>query len=379
MSLFFLSASAIAGLVQPTIGAATTTVTSWVYYDGAFDWPGDYSFAASADYHDTSGEPRSGKADIKVSVTSAWGGWAPYPRSPDFNPKPYSTLTFSLKPTVANQKWQIYFEGVGGAALPADCTRNIASYGPAPKAGVWASYTIPLTALCAAGGALGKLVIQDQTGLSDNTWYVDNVGFDSQGTVTSPTPKPIPTPTPTPIPTPAPTPTPPVIAPIPAPITPPVSTAGTSWVYYNGTFVWPGDFSYSAAANYNDTSGDPLSGAYDTKVTLEGPWGGWLPYAKNFVFNTVGYTHLTFALKPTVDGQQWSLYFVAEGDHPLPDNCTVNVTAYGPAPVAGKWATYTVPLSTLCVLNTSVYKFAIQDKTGLAENSWYVDNVGFAQ
>lgn len=379
ISLFLLTA-AIAAASQPTIAAATTSsVTSWVYYDGKFDWPGDYSFAASADYHDVSGEPRSGRADIKVSVTSAWGAWAPYPRSPEFNAKPYTALTVSLKPTVANQKWQIFFEGLGGKALPSECTRNVASYGPAPRAGVWATYTIPLSALCVAGSSLDKLVIQDQTGLSDNTWFVDNVGFDSPATKL-----PAPTPTsPVAAPTPAPTPAPPVATPIPVPVTPPVSpsppvTAGTSWVFFNGSFDWPGDFSFSATADYRDTSGDPLSGSYDTKVTLTGPWGGWLPYAHNFVFNDAGYKHLTFSLKPTVDNQAWHLYFVAEGDHALPNDCTVNVLDYGPAPVAGKWATYTVPLSALCVANTSVYKFAIQDQTGLAENTWYVDNVGFA-
>ena len=36
-----------------------------------------------------------------------------------------------------------------------------------------------------------------------------------------------------------------------------------------------------------------------------------------------------------------------------------------------------VQLSSLGVLGTSIYKFCIQDVTGLANNSWYVDNVGF--
>jgi hypothetical protein len=29
------------------------------------------------------------------------------------------------------------------------------------------------------------------------------------------------------------------------------------------------------------------------------------------------------------------------------------------------------------VFNTSVYKFAIQDQTGLGHNTFYLDNVGF--
>ncbi|MGA2189123.1 MAG: hypothetical protein ABSH33_11350, partial [Steroidobacteraceae bacterium] len=162
----------------------------------------------------------------------------------------------------------------------------------------------------------------------------------------------------------------------PPPPPPPPPPAGTSWVYYNGVFDWPGDYSYVASPNYADTSGDPLSGPYDIKVTLEGAYGGWLPYAKNWDFNSTGYTKLTFALKPTVNNQVWWVYFVKVGDVPV--GIYLDVSKYGPAPVAGQWATYTVPLADLGVLGTDIYKFCIQDQTGLSNNSWYADNVGFA-
>jgi hypothetical protein len=171
--------------------------------------------------------------------------------------------------------------------------------------------------------------------------------------------------------TPPPPPTPPVTP--PPPPTPPV--AGTSWVYYNGVFDWPGDYSFVATPNYADTSGVPLSGPHDIKVTLTSAWGGWLPYALNWSFNSTGYTKLTFALKPTVANQKWNVYFVKVGD--IPVGISIDASNYGPAPVVGKWATYTVPLSALGVLGTDIYKFCIQDQTGLSNNTWYVDNVGF--
>jgi hypothetical protein len=151
--------------------------------------------------------------------------------------------------------------------------------------------------------------------------------------------------------------------------------AGTSWVYYNGAFDWPGDYSYDAVPNYADTSGGPLSGAHDIKVTLTSAYGGWLPYAQNWDFNSAGYTKLTFALKPTVANQKWWVYFVKVGDVPV--GIYLDVANYGPAPVVGQWNTYTVPLSDLGVLGTSIYKFCIQDQTGLSNNAWYADNVGF--
>jgi hypothetical protein len=150
---------------------------------------------------------------------------------------------------------------------------------------------------------------------------------------------------------------------------------GTSWVYYNGLFDWPGDYSFVAKADYHDKKGAPLSGKEDVKITLQGAYGGWLPYAQNWSFNSAPYKKLTFALKPTVANQQWSLYFVKVGD--IPVGISVDVTQFGPAPVVGQWNTYTVPLADLGVLGTTIYKFAIQDKTGLSNNTWYADNVGF--
>src|SRR5882757_5029237 len=132
-SLFFFFAAAAITAAQPTIAATTTTITatSWVYYNGAFNWPTDFSFAASPDYSDTSGEPRSGAHDIKVQVTSAWGGWAPVAKNYAFNDKAYNNLTISLKPTVANQKWQIYFFGGVNQPPTSGCVRNLANYGVA--------------------------------------------------------------------------------------------------------------------------------------------------------------------------------------------------------------------------------------------------------
>lgn len=165
---------------------------------------------------------------------------------------------------------------------------------------------------------------------------------------------------------------PPVV--VPPVIVPPVSV--TAWGYRAGVWSWANDFSFAARANYADTVGN--APGTDIAVTLLGAWGGWLPVmAANFVYPTAGYTKLTFALKPTRVGQKWNVYFVGVGDVALPAGCGRDVLAYGPAPVAGQWATYTIPLADLCVLGKSVYKFAIQDQTGASVNTWYVNDVGF--
>jgi len=154
-----------------------------------------------------------------------------------------------------------------------------------------------------------------------------------------------------------------------------VGTTGIFWVYTNGVFAWPGDYSFVSTIDYKDTSGAPLSPPYDIKWTVTGAWGGFQPYATNWSFDTTPYTYLRFAMKPTVAGQKAIVYFMLVGDKPV--GVSVNVLDYGPAPVVGQWAVYTIPLSDIGVANTNIYKFAIQDQTGLSSNVVYLDDIGF--
>lgn len=168
------------------------------------------------------------------------------------------------------------------------------------------------------------------------------------------------------------TPAPPVV------VVPPIVVTGpTAWGYHNGVWSWAGDYSYAAKINYADTVGSPP--ATDIAVTLTSAWGAWQPFmAANWKYSTVGYTKLTFSLKPTRAGQHWNVFFVGVGDVALPAGCGKDVLKYGPAPVVGQWAAYTVPLADLCVGGgIDVYKFDIQDQTGAAVNTWYVNDVGF--
>ena len=151
----------------------------------------------------------------------------------------------------------------------------------------------------------------------------------------------------------------------------------TFWVYYNGTFAWPGDYSFEAVPNYQDTSGGPLSGQFDVKVSVTGQWGGFQPYATNWSFDDSAYAYLTFALKPTVSNMQAQLYFMKVGDIPTGNTIDIFSGKYGPAPVAGQWNTYKIPLSDIGVQNENIYKFAIQDQTGMSTDVFYLDNIGF--
>jgi hypothetical protein len=129
-------------------------------------------------------------------------------------------------------------------------------------------------------------------------------------------------------------------------------------MYYNGVFYWAGDYSYGTVINYRDTAGAPESGAYDIAVQVTGQGGGFQPYAGSVVplydLEAGSFGYIMLDLKPTISGQAWRLSAISRlppGDvYPW---AAVNLASYGPAPVAGKWATYKVPLSALSLGMTS--------------------------
>jgi hypothetical protein len=183
------------GATLSTPSTATVTIsgsstapsgsTLWVYYDGVFNWGGDWSFAASANYKDTSGVPIEGPYDIEITGQQ-YGGWQPYVSAncqssiaSCFITTSYKYLVFSAKPTVANQIF-------GSAVLSAGDTpdgnflQDLSAYcsgGSNPPVGQWESCKVPLSAYSLTDLTILKFSISDQTGLSSNHYYLDNVGF----------------------------------------------------------------------------------------------------------------------------------------------------------------------------------------------------------
>jgi hypothetical protein len=122
-----------------------------------------------------------------------------------------------------------------------------------------------------------------------------------------------------------------------------------------------------------------VDGPYDICCTLNGAWGGWLPYAPGASpsFSLAGFNYLILKLKPTVANQTWLCRAYTAGDVPTTP-APVSLSPYGPAPVVGVWGSYRVPLTALNAVGISIEKFAVQDDTGLSTNVWYVDDVGFS-
>lgn len=190
----------------------------------------------------------------------------------------------------------------------------------------------------------------------------------------------------------------------PVVVTPPPAAA-TLWVYHNGVFSWPGDWSYGPTTatnpviNYKDTAGSPADGPYDISFTTLGQWSGWQPYAPNDgppvspgntyltpSFNTTPYSKLTVSLKPTQSGQKWSVYAevytTANGSTTgdvSPGSGLSDISPYcSPAVAVGVWSTCVIPLSAFSATNlTNLYKIGLQDQSGLTKNVFYINDVGF--
>jgi hypothetical protein len=136
-------------------GPQQSNATFWVYYNGIFNWLGDFSYPGGSiniNYADTTGAPESGPADIDVSFTVAHAGFQPYAGNTttawDMEGGSFGYISMDLKPTIAGQDWGIL---ILSRLPPGDVSPwssvALSSYGPAPIVGKWATYKIPLSVL----------------------------------------------------------------------------------------------------------------------------------------------------------------------------------------------------------------------------------------
>jgi hypothetical protein len=161
----------------------------WVYRNGQFNWISDYSWNGKADYHDTSGQPQGGTADICFTIAAPNGGFQPYcipsgTNGPGFDTSKYKYLVYDIKPTMANQIIATAFDANndtpdgpgGGVSL---VVPGSTKYGPAPVVGKWGSYKAPLADFGLTNPLVMKLTIADGTGQPSGTkFFIDNIGFE---------------------------------------------------------------------------------------------------------------------------------------------------------------------------------------------------------
>jgi hypothetical protein len=160
--------------------------------------------------------------------------------------------------------------------------------------------------------------------------------------------------------------------------------ARVSWVYRNGSRYWgvENDMSYgNYDLNYKDTSGSPLEGKYDLKLT--GTQGGWQPGAPFDEFDTTGFNYVLVQLKPTQPGNSWISSFMGAHDTGIPGSKMVDVGQFCDQPFTpGQWSTCKIPLHDggyNLPARQKVYKIMFQEQAeSVGTNTWYVNNVGLS-
>jgi hypothetical protein len=167
--------------VLPTLPPGSSSTSPYVYWNGVFYWSGDYSYGSglSENYTDTTGGPTYG-ADFMVQYSSS-GGWQPFAPHNAYDLTPYKYLIFQWKSSVANDPLTITSELEGDKIVGTSVVINDSTYGPTPKAGVWGTYKVPLSALGIGAPAgvpiLYKLALHNPSGTFARVEYFQQIEF----------------------------------------------------------------------------------------------------------------------------------------------------------------------------------------------------------
>lgn len=158
-------------------------------------------------------------------------------------------------------------------------------------------------------------------------------------------------------------------------VAPPPPTA--KWMYLNGVKTLAGDFTGGGETTdyQHATTSGFAGGTRDILISSTVPWGYFIPYwSANYRLPNPGYTQLILSLKPSVTGDTFGIHAERVGDVGLP---SIELLKYGPAAVAGKWASYVIPLKDLGVLgDATLYKIVLATHTSNAD-IWELDAIGF--
>lgn len=138
----------------------------------------------------------------------------------------------------------------------------------------------------------------------------------------------------------------------------PVPPPGTAWMYLNGVKTAAADFSGSSTSWFNATTAGYNGGKTDIKVS----GGCFIPvWASNYQLPNPGWRYFLISMKPT-SGNAVGIHFeprVNGGDADIYPHIDLasSLAKYGPAPRAGVWASYKIPLADLGVPpGTALYK-----------------------
>lgn len=142
-------------------------------------------------------------------------------------------------------------------------------------------------------------------------------------------------------------------------------------VYDDGLQNSWSSWSWSSTINFSDTS-HPKTGTKNISWKPNSAWAG-LYLHKNVGINTTGYTHLRFSIQSSGAGDFISVMAYGSNDGPLGGQMLLQ--NYGGDPVAGSYKTYDIPLIDLGAKDVVMNGFHIQEQTGGARPTLYLDDI----
>lgn len=176
---YTVTSGSIPPVVVPPVVTPPVPVTGKgvIYADGKFLWPGDWSGVGTAiNYANTTLVP--GKTVASMTSKSPWAYWLPYILH--MSTAGFTKLILKIKPATVGQNFSV------AAYTSTSTTTDIvvggvnpipASMTSAPDANGVVTYTVPLSALNAANIDLYKILVQDQSGATGDTWGVEYAAF----------------------------------------------------------------------------------------------------------------------------------------------------------------------------------------------------------
>jgi hypothetical protein len=318
---------------------------------------------------------------LGFTFNGAWSGLSLH--SSGLNATGYNILHFVVNGgSGSGQQTQIALYNASLQQLTPPTSLSPYIEGGSIVAGQWKQVNIPLSALKAVNQTVTGVMIQDASGHSQPTIYLDNLGFIA-ASGGGPSPTPGLTSTPKPTSTPAPTNTvaatatqvQAATATATSKATATATPAKSSYSIYSDSLAngWA-DWSWSTTANFNNTS-PVYSGSDSIAATYNAAWAG-LNLHNSGGINTTGYANLQFYVNGgSASGQSTQIIVYDASSTQIGIPLAVNQFIQGGSIAGGQWRLVTIPLSSLGATNRVITGFALQSVSTSAQPTFYIDSI----
>lgn len=152
---------------------STAVQTSWFYTDALASGWMNWSWNSNINFTNSSPVYQGSNA-ISYTPTAGYGGF--YIHSDQgISTSPYLALTFAARASTNGQTYAVAVYDSNNQQLHAPVALD--NYGGQPVSGSWKVYTVPLSDLNASSQTIKGVMIQDTTGKTGQTLYIDQVGL----------------------------------------------------------------------------------------------------------------------------------------------------------------------------------------------------------